>query len=262
MVFRRNQDNKKNSANHDIAISLQNITKDFYFEKDGVTTLKERFIQPFKKIEVNQFRALEDISFDIHKKEFFGIIGRNGSGKSTLLKLIAGIYAANKGDLVVNGKIIPFLELGVGFNPELTASENLYLNGTILGMKRKDLEELHDDIFEWAEIPNFKNMQLKHFSSGMMVRLAFAIAIKTEGDIYIMDEVLAVGDSSFQQKCLTKLNELIAAGKTIVFVSHSEGMIKQYCSRVAYIKDHKLAFLGTPDEAFEMYNKDLSEPNN
>lgn len=256
MTF-RSKSNQKN-IDENVSVKVANISKWFFIAKDNSNTLKSIFVNPFKKIEYRKFTALEDIDFEVKKGEFFGIIGRNGSGKSTLLKLIAGVYYPNLGNIGINGKIVPFLELGVGFNLELTGKENVYLNGAILGMTNKSIKEKYDEIFDFAEIREFSEVQLKHYSSGMMVRLAFSIAMQAEGDIYIMDEVLAVGDSSFQQKCIKKLEELVDKGKTIIFVSHDNASIAKYCNRVLYIKDHKVEMIGEPVEVISKYMNDLN----
>lgn len=248
---------KKQKIDNSVAISVQNVSKWFYISTES-STIKSRFLNPFKKIERRKFVALEDISFEVKKGEFFGIIGKNGSGKSTLLKIVAGIYEPNIGKVQISGKLVPFLELGVGFNTELTGRENVYLNGTILGLTTKEIDEKYDEIFDFAEIREFSEMQVKHYSSGMMVRLAFSIAMQADGDVYIMDEVLAVGDANFQLKCIAKLEELVSKGKTILFVSHSEANIAKYCNRVIYIKDSKIEKLGTPQETLEAYKNDIS----
>lgn len=240
-----------------VAISVNDVSKWFYISSDSSNTLKSRFANPFKKIEKRKYVALENISFQVKKGEFFGIIGKNGSGKSTLLKIVAGIYAPNSGSVEISGKLVPFLELGVGFNPELTGRENVYLNGTILGLTKKQIDEKYNEIFDFAEIRDFSEVQVKHYSSGMMVRLAFSIAMQSEGDIYIMDEVLAVGDSNFQAKCIARLEQMVAAGKTILFVSHAEAAIAKYCNRVLYIKDSKSEMLGDPQETLAKYKTDL-----
>ncbi len=237
----------------DMVIQLRNVYKTFDYSPDRKYNLKDFFVRPFQKAKVTKFEALKDISFEVKAGEFFGIVGKNGSGKSTLLKLIAGIYAPNKGTVVTKGKLIPFIELGVGFNPELSAVENIFLNGTILGLKKKYLLKNMHSILEFAGLTEFASMQLKHFSSGMVVRLAFSIAIQADGDIYIMDEVLSVGDFEFQKKCIDKLEEIIKAGKTVVFVSHDTSSIQKYCSRVLYIKDHVIDSVGDPKTITEKY---------
>lgn len=236
-----------------ISIQVQNLIKEFERGTASKQTLKEHFLNPFSKVHKETFRAVDDMSFEVNQGEFFGIIGRNGSGKSTLLKLLAGIINPTSGEIKVNGKIVPFLELGVGFNPELTARENVYLNGTILGMTRKQLEEKFDEIIEFAEVGDFVDTQVKNFSSGMYVRLAFAIAIQSEADIYLIDEILSVGDFNFQQKCFNLFKELKKKGKTIIFVSHDLGSIREFCDRVMYIKFGKVINVGNPLDVVEDY---------
>lgn len=242
-----------------IAVSVKNMTKLFNIDIEQKNTLKSKFVNPFKKSEVRKFTALEDITFDVQDGDFFGVIGRNGSGKSTLLKLIAGVYAPTSGSIITDGHIVPFLELGVGFNPELTALENVYLNGILLGMTQKDVDCKLDSIFAFAELDEFRQMQVKYYSSGMMVRLAFSIAMQIDGDIFIMDEVLAVGDANFQKKCITRLEELVASKKTILFVTHDISTVQKYCNKVAYIKDHKLHAVGDTASITQMYIDDLSK---
>ncbi|QQR93365.1 ABC transporter ATP-binding protein [bacterium] len=242
-----------------LAIKVENVSKWFFLDKDNHNTFKSRFQNFFKKNESQKtkFIALDDINFEVTKGDFFGIIGRNGSGKSTLLKMIAQIYTPNIGKILSDGKIIPFLELGVGFNPELTGQENVYLNGTILGLTAAEISSRYDKIWDFAELREFEDMQIKHYSSGMMVRLAFAIAMEAKGDIYIMDEVLAVGDAKFQEKCTSKLEEKISERSTIIFVSHDLVSIAKYCNKVLYIKDHKVAAVGEPNSVISMYQNDL-----
>ena len=217
-------------------IEVSSITKIFRIPQERKTQLKEYFVNPFKKNTYKDFKALDNVSFSVEKGEFLGIIGRNGSGKSTLLKIISNIFLPNRGYVKTEGKVIPFLELGVGFNMELTAKENIFLNGVILGMSRSSLLDKYKDIINFAELEGFENTQLKNFSSGMQVRLAFSIAIQAKGDIYILDEVLAVGDMNFQQKCFNTFRKLKKEGKTIVFVSHSMGAVEEFCDRVILLE--------------------------
>lgn len=240
-------------------LKVENVYKTFKVPHENVNTVKSLFLNPFREIKHTQFVALEDVSFDLKQGEFLGVIGRNGSGKSTLLKLIAGIYEPDKGKITVDGKIVPFLELGVGFNPELTAKENVYLNGTILGMSKKFLNNKYEEIMDFADVKEFEDMPLKNFSSGMYVRLAFSIAIQTEADVYLLDEVLAVGDQIFQAKSLKRLMQLKRMHKTIIFVSHALNDIETHCSRVIYIKDHKVAADGKPADVVNMYKTDNFE---
>lgn len=240
-------------------ISITNVTKKFKIYKERTDTVKESFMSIFRKGEVHQFFALDDVTFDVQPGEFLGIIGRNGSGKSTLLKTLVGVYQQDSGRIVVRGSIIPFLELGVGFNPDLTARENIFLNGVILGMNRKFVQQKFDEIVEFAEIGEFLDTPVKNFSSGMMVRLAFAIAIQIEADIYILDEVLAVGDVAFQQKCVTRLKQLIEKDKTIIYVSHSMDKIVEYCDRVIWMQHGKVRMDGKPEEVVGSYLEESVE---
>jgi len=236
-------------------IEVNNITKNFKIPIERRTQLKDYFIHPFRKAKYRSFLALKDVSFSVSEGEFLGIIGRNGSGKSTLLKIISNIYLPNKGDIVVNGKLIPFLELGVGFNPELTAKDNIYLNGVILGLTRDQIKSKYSAIIEFSELQGFEETQLKNFSSGMQVRLAFSIAIQAEGDIYLLDEVLAVGDLSFQQKCFDMFRKLKKEGKTIVFVSHSMGAIEEFCDRVILLEKGSIKEEGKAFGVLQKYSE-------
>lgn len=239
--------------NMQLSVEIKNLTKEFKRGQKSKTSLKEYFVNPFHKVEQDVFCAVNDLNFEIKQGEFFGIIGRNGSGKSTLLKLIAGILNPTHGEVILHGKIVPFLELGVGFNPELTARENVFLNGAILGMTRKQLEEKFDEIIEFAEVGEFVDTQVKNFSSGMYVRLAFAIAIQAEADIYLVDEILAVGDFAFQQKCFSLFKKLKKSGKTFIFVSHDLASVREFCDRSLYIKNGKLKNLGNTDSVIKDY---------
>ncbi len=241
------------------AISVKNINKHFKIHKDQKNTLRQLFASFLNQGKVKDFTALEDISFEVFKGEFFGIVGRNGSGKSTLLKIISGIYAPDKGGSVkVKGKLVPFLELGVGFNMELTGRENVYLNGVILGMTREYIKKVFNNIVEFAELEEFIDEPVKNYSSGMLVRLAFSIAIQSDADIYVLDEILAVGDISFQRKCLRIFNDLKKQGKTVLYVSHSMESIEQFCDRAVLIEDHKVLKIGKPDEVTAIYQKLLA----
>ena len=245
--------------NNDIAISLKKVKKTFWIPHEQINTFKSLFLMPFKlkKMKWNAYEALKEISLDIKKGEIIGIIGRNGSGKSTLLKMIAGIYSIDEGKITVDGRIVPFLELGVGFHPELSARENIYLNGAILGMKRTEIDKRFDEIVDFAEVRNFLDTPIKNFSSGMLVRLAFSIAIRAEGDIFILDEVLAVGDAKFQEKSKLEMYKLRDKGKTVIFVSHSMAAIKDFCTRVVCIDKGYLFEKKSIDETIEYYIKSL-----
>ena len=239
----------------DIAVSVKNVSKKFKIPINGKKeTLQERFVNPFHKTKYVEFHALNNLSFDVKKNEFFSVIGPNGAGKSTLLKIVSGIYIPDSGKVVVNGDLVPFLELGVGFNPELTARENVYLNGTILGLTKKEVDEYIDEIFKFAELTEFVNLPVKNFSSGMAVRLAFSIAIKVKSDILVLDEVLAVGDGEFQKKCFNYFDSIVGK-KTILFVSHGLGAVKKYSDRVLWLKEDKTYEIGDPSEMVDKYSK-------
>ncbi len=240
----------------DIAIKVDNVSKLFKLPHEKTTSLKSAFIHFYRRGKTYEMQqALKDVSFEVKKGEFFGIIGRNGSGKSTMLKLLAGIYVPTEGNVQVNGKLTPFIELGVGFNPELTGRDNVFLNGALLGFNRREMLEMYNDIVEFAEIEKFMDQKLKNYSSGMQVRLAFSIAIRAKSDILLIDEVLAVGDSNFQKKCIGVFEELKRAGRTIIFVSHSMGDVREFCDRVTVIDDGKSVFTGNTEKGVDVYNK-------
>ena len=240
--------------NDDIAVSVKNVTKSFKIPINADITLQSKFLNGFKKTQYKEYTATKNLSFDVKKGEFFSVIGPNGAGKSTLLKLISGIYAPDKGNITVNGKIVPFLELGVGFNPELTARENVYLNGTILGLTENEIKDTIEDIFEFAEIKDFADLQVKKFSSGMQVRLAFSVAIRVKSDILVLDEVLAVGDGEFQKKCFNYFDSIIGK-KTILFVSHGLDSVRKYSNRVLWLKEDKTYEIGDPNKLVDEYSK-------
>lgn len=236
-----------------IAISVKDVSKSFKLPHEKHSGLKQAIInfRPGKKYETQH--VLKDISFDIKKGEFFGIVGRNGSGKSTLLKLLAQIYTPNAGGITVNGSLTPFIELGVGFNPELTGRENVFLNGALLGFDRKQMSAMYDEIVSFAELEAFMDQKLKNYSSGMQVRLAFSIAIRARGDILLLDEVLAVGDAAFQQKCYSYFEELKRNKKTVVFVSHDMGAVRRFCNKAINLENGKLTHHGTPSDIADVY---------
>jgi ABC-2 type transport system ATP-binding protein len=220
----------------EIAIKVNSVSKTFKLPHEKQTSIKSAFVSAFRgKRTFEKQKVLNDISFEIKKGEFFGIVGRNGSGKSTLLKLLAGIYSPDKGAIQVTGLLTPFIELGVGFNPELTGRENVYLNGALLGFNRKEMNEMYQEIVDFAEIEKFMDQKLKNYSSGMQVRLAFSIAIRAKSDILLIDEVLAVGDSAFQKKCYEVFTGLKKAGRTIVFVTHDMSAVERFCDKVLVI---------------------------
>lgn len=241
----------------DIAIKVDDVSKTFKLPHEKQSSVKSLFVTMFHgKRTYERQQVLKDVSFEIKKGEFFGIVGRNGSGKSTLLKLLAGIYSPDKGHIQVNGKLTPFIELGVGFNPELTGRENVFLNGALLGFNRKEMEAMYEEIVEFAELENFMDQKLKNYSSGMQVRLAFSIAIRANTDILVLDEVLAVGDAAFQQKCTDYFEELKKKKKTVILVTHEMGNVKRFCSRALLIENSKLKLIGSPEEIANQYTLD------
>ncbi len=238
-----------------VVLSVKNVAKDFRLPTEQATGLKQAFINWAKGIRGYKIQhVLKDISFDVHQGEFFGIVGRNGGGKSTLLKIISQIYFPNQGSVNVKGKLVPFIELGVGFNPELTGRENVYLNGSLLGFTRSQVDAMYDDIVDFAELGDFMDQKLKNYSSGMQVRLAFSVAIKAQGDILVLDEVLAVGDEAFQRKC----NDFFTAikkdpTKTVILVTHDMNAVKRYCSRAMMIEDGRIVSEGDPETVADRY---------
>lgn len=250
------------SKNEENAIVVKNLSKSFRLPHEQSSGLKQSIVNFFKKKKGYEIQeVLKNISFEVKKGDFFGIVGRNGSGKSTLLKLLAGIYNTDEGSISINGSIIPFIELGVGFNPELTGRENIFLNGALLGFSRKEMEAMYDDIVEFAELEKFMDQKLKNYSSGMQVRLAFSIAIKAQGDILILDEVLAVGDEAFQRKC----QEYFASikkdkNKTVILVTHSMENVRKYCNKAMLVQYGVIKMIGDPNSvADEYYGINLSK---
>jgi ABC-2 type transport system ATP-binding protein len=241
----------------EIAIKVEHVSKNFVLPHEKVSSVKGIFTSLLKgrgrKTSETQ-HALRDISFDIKKGEFFGIVGRNGSGKSTLLKILAGIYQPTKGSVQTRGKLVPFIELGVGFNPELTGRENVYLNGALLGFTQKEIEAMYDSIVAFAELERFMDQKLKNYSSGMQVRLAFSLAIRAQADILLVDEVLAVGDADFQRKCLSYFKELKASKKTVVFVTHDMNSVREYCDRAMLIDNSEVESIGHPQDIARDYS--------
>src|SRR4051812_41011421 len=216
------------SADQLPAVVVDGVSKQFRVPREQVHTLKERVLHPFRRAGDETFDALTDVSFSVQPGEFFGIVGRNGSGKSTLLKCLAGIYRVDDGQIYVDGRLSTFIELGVGFNPDLAARENVMLNAVMLGVPAREARLRFDEIIAFAELEEFIDLKLKNYSSGMMVRLAFATAIQADADILLIDEVLAVGDASFQQKCFDVFFRLKAEGKTILFVTHDMGSVSRF----------------------------------
>ena len=237
----------------EVAIRANNIYKSFKLPTERSWGLKQAIFNRMKGIKgYREQQVLRGISFEIHKGEFVGIIGRNGSGKSTLLKVLSEIYFPEKGSIEVNGLLVPFIELGVGFNPELSGRENVYLNGALLGFSHEEMDEMYDEIVNFAELHDFMDQKLKNYSSGMQVRLAFSIAIRARGDILILDEVLAVGDAAFQQKCNDYFKSL-HGNQTVVLVTHSMENVRRFCDRAIMIEAGKIVADGDPEEVAEKY---------
>ena len=236
-----------------VVIDVQGVEKVFRIPDQRVDSLKERVSHPFTRIQYRDLHALQNVSFDVRRGEFFGIVGRNGSGKSSLLKIMASIYRADAGRVRMAGRVAPFIELGVGFNPEMTARENVVLNGVLMGLTRREAARRLDDVIEFAELGDFIDLRVKNYSSGMMVRLAFAIMVQADADIMLIDEVLAVGDAAFAQKCMDVFHDRRRAGKTIVLVTHDMATVQQLCHRAMLLHDGELRYVGSPEEASLLY---------
>lgn len=244
----------------DTTIKVEGVYKRFKLPHEKITSLKTLFTQGFKRKKGYEVQhALEDISLEVKKGEFFGIVGRNGSGKSTLLKMLAGIYQPTKGKISVNGKLVPFIELGVGFNPELTGRENVYLNGALLGFTKKEIDAQYNDIVKFAELERFMDQKLKNYSSGMQVRLAFSVATRAKADILLVDEVLAVGDADFQRKCYEYFKSLKKTDTTIVFVTHDMTAVREYCDRAILVEGGVITHQGDTDIVANEYLKLFSD---
>lgn len=237
------------------AIEVKHITKKFVLPKYQNNSLKQLIVHGFKRNEKINRTVLNNVSFTINKGDFFGIVGRNGSGKSTLLKLICGIYTPTSGEIVAHGKITPFIELGVGFNPELSGRDNVYLNGALLGFTRKQMRAMYDEIVEFAELEEFMDLKLKNYSSGMQVRLAFSIAIKAKNDILIFDEVLAVGDEAFQRKCIKIFEDYRRNKQTVVLVTHSMETVRSLCTKALMVENGKIKVEGSVKTVANAYQR-------
>jgi ABC-2 type transport system ATP-binding protein len=243
-------------SKEEIAISVNKVSKTFALPHEKTTSIKSMFTNKLRRSKtIERQKALNSVDFTIKEGEFFGIVGRNGSGKSTLLKILAGIYQPTHGHVSTKGKLVPFIELGVGFNPELTGRENVYLNGALLGFNRAKIDEMYDAIVEFSELGRFMDQKLKNYSSGMQVRLAFAVATRAEADILLVDEVLAVGDADFQRKCFKHFKQLKKDKKTVVFVSHDMSAIREYCDRAILIEKSEIIKEGRVSEVASAYTK-------
>ena len=238
-----------------IAIRVSGLHKSFILPTERAWGLKQAFFNRLRGVKgYREQKVLDNISFEIKKDEFVGIVGRNGSGKSTLLKILSGIYYPEKGTVTINGNLVPFIELGVGFNPELTGRENVYLNGALLGFSHKEMEAMYDEIVDFAELKPFMDQKLKNYSSGMQVRLAFSIAIRAKGDILVLDEVLAVGDAAFQKKC-NDYFESLKGHQTVILVTHSMENVEKYCTRAILLENGKIVQDGSPKKVAQSYLK-------
>lgn len=242
------------------AIIVKDVKKSFRIPLDKTSGIKQLVVNIFKRKKgYREFTALNGVSFEIKKGEFFGIVGRNGSGKSTLLKILAGVYTPDSGGVAVNGSLTPFIELGVGFNPELSGRENVFLNGALLGFSREEMETMYDDIVDFAELHDFMEERLKNYSSGMQVRLAFSIAIRADTDILLLDEVLAVGDDLFQKKCFDYFAKLKQSHKTVILVSHDRASLERFCDKAVLIENGVVVSQGPISKITEAYSNILLE---
>jgi ABC-type polysaccharide/polyol phosphate transport system ATPase subunit len=237
------------------AVNAERVSKTFRVPHVRYSTLKERALHPFAARTADEFEALRDVSFAARRGEFFGIVGRNGSGKSTLLKCVAGIYAIDAGTVTVNGRLSPFIELGVGFNTELSARDNVLINAIMLGLTRKEARRRFDEIIEFAELEEFVDLKLKNYSSGMSVRLGFAVAIQVEADVLLVDEVLAVGDAAFQQKCFDEFDRLKSENRTMLFVTHDMSSVERFCDHGLVLERGRLVDEGEPEQITRTYNE-------
>jgi ABC-type polysaccharide/polyol phosphate transport system ATPase subunit len=236
-----------------VVIEARGVEKTFRIPEHRVDTFKERALHPFARRSYRDLHALRGVSFDVHQGEFFGVVGRNGSGKSTLLKILSSIYRADAGRVRMAGRLAPFIELGVGFNQELSSRENVVLNAVMMGLGRREAQRRLDAVLDFAELHDFADLKLKNYSSGMMVRLAFAVMVEADADIMLVDEVLAVGDAAFAQKCMDLFRAKRAAGKTLVLVTHDMATVQSFCDRAMLIHDGDVRYLGDPEETALRY---------
>ena len=232
---------------------VDHVTKRFVIPHERRDTLKERALHPFRRSGEHRFVALDDVSFAVERGEFFGIVGRNGSGKSSLLKCLAGIYRTDEGQIYADGRMSTFIELGVGFNPELAARDNVILNGIMLGLSPREARRRFDDVVRFAELEEFVDLKLKNYSTGMHVRLAFSVMIQVPADILLVDEILAVGDAAFQQKCFDTFFHMREQGKTVLFVTHDMAAVQRFCHRALLLERGQVAAIGDPDEIADRY---------
>src|SRR5215210_4723771 len=235
------------------AVLVNEVTKGFQIPREWRHTLKERVLHPMASSGHDAFQALRGVSCEVKRGEFFGIVGRNGSGKSTLLKCLAGIYRVDDGEIYIDGRVSPFIELGVGFNPDLAARDNVIMNGIMLGLSPKEARERYDRVIEFAELQEFEDLKLKNYSSGMHVRLAFSVMIQVDADVLLVDEILAVGDASFQQKCFDVFFRMREEGKTVVFVTHDMAAVERFCHRALLLERGEIVSIGEPKHVAERY---------
>jgi ABC-type polysaccharide/polyol phosphate transport system ATPase subunit len=235
------------------AVAIRAVSKTFELPQERVQTLKERALHPLRRTRTDTLHALRDVTVDVARGEFFGIVGRNGSGKSTLLKCLAGIYAADRGDIYLDGRLSAFIELGVGFSMDLPARDNVIINATMLGLSPREAARRVDTVVDFAELGQFVDLKLKNYSSGMLVRLAFAVMIQVDADILLIDEVLAVGDAAFQQKCFDEFVRIREAGKTILLVTHDMGAVHRFCDRAMLLEKGRVREIGDPDDVGNRY---------
>ncbi len=235
------------------AVAVDDVSKAFRIPKQQIHTLKERALHPLRRTTFNEFHALREVSFEVPSGGFFGIVGRNGSGKSTLLKCLAGIYRADSGQIYVDGRLSAFIELGVGFNPDLAARDNVTINAAMLGLSRREGRRRFDSIIDFAELHEFTDLKLKNYSSGMMVRLAFSVMIQVDADVMLIDEVLAVGDAAFQQKCFDEFETIRGSGKTVLLVTHDMGSVRRFCDRAMLLEHGRMVATGDPESVGNRY---------
>ena len=234
-------------------VVVEGVSKAFHFPHEHVHTLKERAVHPFRRRDSERLDALRDVTFSVEQGEFFGIVGRNGSGKSTLLKCMAGIYSTDSGAIEIGGRLSAFIELGVGFNPDLAAYDNVVLNGIMLGLSPREARARFDSVIEFAELEDFVDLKLKNYSSGMQVRLAFSVMVHVDADVLLIDEVLAVGDAAFQQKCFDVFFRLKEEGKTILFVTHDMSSVQRFCHRAVLLEKGVVRLVGDPERVANHY---------
>jgi ABC-type polysaccharide/polyol phosphate transport system ATPase subunit len=235
------------------AVVVEGISKKFEIPREVSHTLKERALHPFRRARKDELQALRDVSFSVEKGEFFGVVGRNGSGKSTLLKLMAGIYRADAGTIGIAGRLSTFIELGVGFNPDLAAEDNIVLNGVMLGLSPREARRRADAVIDFAGLREFTDLKLKNYSSGMLVRLAFSVMVQVDADVLLIDEVLAVGDAAFQQKCFDEFNRIRDEGRTVLLVTHAMSAVERFCDRAMLLERGRVVDIGEPHRIANEY---------